>query len=71
MQAFGGCVEADIGAHRFLGEKLIEAGIIRGLVDETALAHDAQEIGLEGGHCSFPKAPGRSGSGVACMNAGV
>ncbi len=66
MQAFGGCVEADIGAHRFLGEKLVEAGIIRSLVDETALAHRAQEIGFEGGHMFFPEStrPLRLGRGM-------
>jgi hypothetical protein len=37
---------------------LIQPGLIRDLVDETALAHDAQEIGFEGGHCFFLKAPG-------------
>jgi hypothetical protein len=28
-------------------------------VDETALAHDAQEVGFEGGHFSFPESTGR------------
>jgi len=55
VQASGGRVEADIGRHRLLGEDIVEAGIIRSLVDETALAHRAQEIGFEGGHCFFPE----------------
>jgi len=37
---------------------LIQPGFIRDLMDETALAHDAQEIGFEGRHCFFLKAPG-------------
>ena len=60
MQALRRRVEADIGAHRFLGEKLIEAGFIRNLMNEAALAHDAQEIGLEGGHFFFPEIAWRS-----------
>src|SRR5690606_40932953 len=50
MQASGCRIEAYIGRHRFLAKKLIECDFVRNLVDEAPLAHDAQEVGFEGGH---------------------
>jgi hypothetical protein len=50
MEAGGGRVVADIGRDGLLGETIVEAGLVRNLVDEAALLHDAQEIGFERWH---------------------
>ncbi|MNL16580.1 hypothetical protein D3C87_1376310 [compost metagenome] len=50
MKARRGRIEADIGSHGFRPEQLVEAGIIRTLMNETALAEGVEEIGLELGH---------------------
>lgn len=50
VQARSRGVEADIGSHSFRTEQLVEAGIIRCLMDETAFAESMKEIGLELGH---------------------
>ena len=50
MQARRRRIIADIGRHDFLGEQLIEAGVVGRLMDETAFLEGVKEIGLELGH---------------------
>ena len=58
MQARRRRVEADIGGHRFLGEQLVEAGLIRDLVDEAALVQSVRrKSDLKADMVLFPETP--------------